>query len=403
MKALLLPLFTLALATLGFAQQPTLPVEREITDVQGRQMAGTVLAVTNGSIEFSFANGSKRTILLQMLPEKDRKMIEAAKSLPVYFTFPATGGPETVEVLKRTETSIKFRRASDGQAFDIPLSKMSRVDREWVKTIPFRWPRPTGIGREKKPDGLGMALSRFASKMKTADTKTLQKMLQDNHPELDTWVAEMAWRKRAHNHPEYHYGDPIPYLIKMEIKDPEVEEQVSLRKEFEEAVVRSVKQTKNACSLYSGYNLYKYLLWKNGTPPIGFEEFKTTADSFEPDWPAEMLKRSPTLEGSYFRESSIKTVLKLRGVKPTVVMATGINDQMQTELMKDFLRNGNPIWVSFYNEVGNHTAVITGFKTRKASAILYEVLESKGPGSGDQGYEWKHINPLSAWVLLLKE
>ena len=76
MKTLLHILLKLALATLGLAQPPTLPVEREITDAQGRQMAGTVLTINGGSIKFRRASDGKEfDIALDKLSVPDRMFL----------------------------------------------------------------------------------------------------------------------------------------------------------------------------------------------------------------------------------------------------------------------------------------------------------------------------------------
>ena len=362
-------------------------------------MQVTVLEVVPGSIEFNFANGSKRTMLISRIPEKDRARVEEAKTLPVHFTFPATLGPETVTVTSKTETSIKCRRASDGQPFTIPTSKLSETDKKWVVSLPMKWPRPSGARGEKKPEGLEMELGRNRKELEALDCVEIQRGIKSNDPKIDAWIASQEWDAKVWHeyHSEYRYQSQIPLILELVPKTED--ETVSLRKELEKAGVKSIAQTPNACTFYSGYFLYQYLIREKGLEPIPFETFKATARAYEPKWPAELLAKTPGLGERFAKESVIKAGLKLRGIQPTFTPLYGPNETVRVELIKHFLRKGRPIWGAIRTKKGEpHAVLFTGFQTSNKKT-RFEILESQGAGYGDGGYEMIDDTITEAYLL----
>ena len=377
----------LIFASLAFSQptstKPTLPIDREISDVSGKKSQGTVLEFNRAVIEFKYPQGNQKpqTALASRLSAEDLARVESTSTFPILVKI----GSETVEVTKKIEASIRFRRNSDQQEFNIPLSKLSEDDHKWATSLPVHWDCPTGIRGEEKPKELEREAWAVRKEMASMSTSDIQKMIKANDYRTETWLAELEWGAlNFKNHREYRYQNPVPHILA--ITPNTADEKMSLRKEFETAGIKSIAQTPDACVFYSGYFLYQYLVWKKGMEPITLEQFRATALAFDfNNWSPALRAQTPGLENRFARESIIKAGLKLRGIHPAYVPLSGPNN-VRVDLMKYFLKKGYPIWVDV-NLTVSHSILLTGFETSNGKT-RFEALDSQGPGFGDGGYRW---------------
>jgi len=383
-------------ATLVTFSQDALPMHREITDTTGKKLQGTVLEVTRAAtVEYQYPNDNdnrKYTMLTARLAPEERARVENATDFPITFSI----GSYTVEAIGSIKPSIRFLRWTDQQEFNIPLSKLSEEDRKWVASLPY-WEHPTpGKKQPKALEWEGAAVRRDMTNMSTSD---IQKMLKARDYKTETWLAEQAWgSKSAQTDSVCRYESQVPHILAL--TPNEADEKVSLRQEFEKAGIKSIAQTPNACTFYSGYSLYQYLVWKNGMETIPFEQFLATAKSFEPKWPADMRARDPHIDERFSDFSIIRAGLKLRGIHPTIIPFASPNNNVRVDLMKHFLKKGYPLWGSIFTKTGvGHAVLFTGFTTSNGKT-RFEVLESKGPGYGDGGYELIDSNIVKGVFLL---
>lgn len=302
-------------------------------------------------------------------------------------------------VLNRDANGITIRMA-DGKEHQLPWNKLSRatidmldgkppapkslqmqaIERDYVEEIKSRmlphekWPHDSTKIKQR----IRTASMEARKQLEGLSAKELQKRYLEKDPLVMTAVyyTEMSWASKEYG--GVRFGDPgrvgyytrtdENYIRALEIKDPDVEEIVSLRDNFKRLGVKPTQQTKDACSIYSLYHMVQYAILKDGgTPP--------SATAFV------------AAHGRKFDRLS-HVVGRLYGKRPLIRdLSTGLN-ALNEEIVKEELRNGRPcrVSVSYVKTSIRHDIVLIGFHI-KDGKTRYEYIDSNMvPTENQSGY-----------------
>jgi hypothetical protein len=167
------------------------------------------------------------------------------------------------------------------------------------------------------------------------------------------------------------------YIRTLEIKDPSVEEIVSLREEFKKLGVRATQQVGGTCAFHSVYNMLQYAALKDGGTPPSLKRFHDAA-----------RQKVPGKHGNMHPTYSLPAIKNVYGKRATVMsLNTGIS-KLTEEALKQELRNGRPVRATskYRNSFALHHILVIGFHT-KDGKTRYEYLDSNLlPTENNSGY-----------------
>lgn len=176
---------------------------------------------------------------------------------------------------------------------------------------------------------------------------------------------------------KFHY--PFDLVGKIKVKEPQPNEVVSLRNQFEEFGIKPMHQdAKHSCQFLAAHKVVNYWLAKKGKPILTLGQFSALcARTFPNDIAIQGRSRKgiktlrPIITGQLIAQQVAEQ-------PHTAGIAMG-NIRLSRDLMMHFLREGYPLIAAVPSNVrgySHHVVVIVGFKTTDGKT-QFECLDSK--------------------------
>lgn len=306
-----------------------------------------------------------------------------------------------------TLTQQKFITSRHAEKIDPTVETPNMTPQEEAIKFYITWMEQGPLPGEKTTDfrhRIGKAAHPARDALKGKNAKELQEGYLNRNPIVmaATLPTKFEWARNetallAGKDPDYGrigFSTRInnEYIRKLEIKDPQEDERVSLRENLLKIGVKPTQQIGPTCSFYSLFHMLQFACLIDGKKYPSIEAIR-----------AAVVKRRPSIGNPSNPNPNLvfPILADVCGERPMVMdLRTGI-PKLTEEVVKQELRNGRPCCVqTTYRKqgVGHHAIVVVGFET-KGGVTRYEYLDSnKIPtenGSGFNTFPNEFITPIN--------